>query len=105
MGRNISLHVVLALVTVASIAVGAEPKLDVRLTFIPDPKRPSKELSVIRIGLVEGKTEKYHLIRSDSPAASDPHRFKLLQDGDSKQQIEVTIVKRKPQSEFPGLQS
>ena len=105
MVRNISLHVVLALVALTGIVASAEPQLDIRLTFIPDPKKPSKEVSVIRIGLVEGKVEKYHLIRSDSPAASDPHRFKLLQEGDSKQEIKLTIIKRKPQPDYPGLQS
>jgi hypothetical protein len=89
-----------------SSALAAEPRLDFSQTFVPDPKLPGKDISALRIGLVDDKgKELNHLIRSDSPAATDARRFKLLEGGDSKKPIEVRVFKRQPLAQFPGLQS
>jgi hypothetical protein len=70
-------------------------KVVIKLDFVPDPKKAIGNLNVIRIRIADesGKIL-YHSIRSDSPAATQPSRFKVFADGDSKSPINVTIFKR-----------
>jgi hypothetical protein len=84
----------------------AEPRLRFSQTFVRDAKDPGKDISAIRIGLVDaGGHELNHLIRSDSPAATEAKRFKLLEGGDSKKILEIQIFKKQSQAKFSDLQS
>ncbi|PZR73978.1 MAG: hypothetical protein DLM73_09305 [Chthoniobacterales bacterium] len=107
MRRLVFLNATLALCGLANAMLGAPLKVACKLDFIPDPNKPGQSRTIIRVGITDGESGKplYHLIRSDSPAASTASRFKVLFEGKEGEPLSVQIIPRAPQDNFPGLQS
>lgn len=101
-------HLFLALILfgVVNAMLAAPPKVVCKLTFVPDASNPAKSRSVIRVGITDDQGKPlYHLIRSDSPAATKASRFKVILEGKTDKPLTVQIVPHAPQDNFPGLQS
>lgn len=51
MAKSVTVSLLLLLGFLSALAFGAEPTVNIRPTFVPDPKVPSKEVSVLEIRL------------------------------------------------------